>query len=156
MSTTGASGRTAVIHANLSLSLAPIHSLFTFMQAVEEERRKGSKGLREARAAADGEALKAKQALADAEQQRQEAVRQCEAEGHRSGVKLAQASRSLKAAKQEAAEACKQAKVSVASVLLLCPAKVTAEMTAASAQLLCPANHACLDPCLGDCCQTAG
>lgn len=89
-----------------------VQSFNPFMQAVEEERRKGSKGLREGRAVADAELLKAKQALADAEQQRLEAVRQCEAEGHRSGVKLAQASRSLKAAKQETAEACKQAKVS--------------------------------------------
>lgn len=83
------------------------------MQAVEEERRKGSKSLREAKAAADAEALKAKQAFTEAEQQRQEAVRQCEAEGHRNGVKLVQASRSLKAAKQEAADARKAAKVTL-------------------------------------------
>ena len=78
---------------------------------MEEERRKGSKSLREAKAAADAEALKAKQALTEAEQQRQEAVRQCEAEGHRNGVKLVQAGRNLKAAKQEAADARKEAKV---------------------------------------------
>ena len=89
------------------------------MQAVEEERRKGSKGLREAKAAADGEALKAKQAVTEAEQQRQEAVRQCEAEGHRNGVKLVQAGRNLKTAKQEAADAREEAKV------WLQPAEVT-------------------------------
>lgn len=82
-----------------------------WVQAVEEERRKGSKSLREAKAAADGEALKAKLAVTEAEQQRQEAVRQCEAEGHRSGVKLVQAGRSLKAAKQEAADAREEVKV---------------------------------------------
>ena len=81
------------------------------MQAMEEERRKGSKSLREAKAAADAEALKAKQALTEAEQQRQEAGRQCEAEGHRSGVRLVQAGKTLKAAKQEAADARKEAKV---------------------------------------------
>jgi len=80
-------------------------------QAWEDERRKASKSLREAKAAADSDLLKLEQSLADAEQQRHEAVRQCEAEGHRSAVKLAQAGRSLKAAKQEAAEAQKQAKV---------------------------------------------
>lgn len=67
--------------------------------------------MREAKAAADAEALKAKQALTEAEQQLHEAVRQSEAEGHRSNVKLAQASRSLKAARQETADARKDAKV---------------------------------------------
>lgn len=81
------------------------------LQALEEERRKGSKSLREAKAAADAEVLKAKQALAEADHQCQEAVRQSEAEGHRNSVKLAQASRSLKSAKQEAADARKEAKV---------------------------------------------
>ncbi|KAL0019445.1 hypothetical protein WJX77_000469 [Trebouxia sp. C0004] len=80
-------------------------------KAWEDERRKANKSLREAKAAADSDLLKLKQSLADAEQQRHEAVRQCEAEGHRNAVKLAQAGRSLKAAKQEAAEAQKQAKV---------------------------------------------
>ena len=80
---------------------------------MDEERRKGSKSLREAKAAADADALHAKQAITQAEQQRQEAVRQCEAEGHRNGVKLVQAGRSLKAAKQEAADARKAAKVSL-------------------------------------------
>ncbi|KAA6418428.1 MAG: hypothetical protein FRX49_11588 [Trebouxia sp. A1-2] len=79
-------------------------------KAWEEERRKANRSLREAKAAADSDLLKLKQSLADAEQQRHEAVRQCEAEGHRSAVKLAQAGRSLKAARQEAAEAQKQAK----------------------------------------------
>ena len=78
---------------------------------MEEERRKGSKSLREAKAAADAEALKAKQALTEAEQHRQEVVRQCEAERHRSGVKLVQAVRNLKAAKQETADARQEAKV---------------------------------------------
>ncbi len=83
----------------------------TILQAWEDERRKANKSLREAKAAAEADLLKLKQSLADAEQQRHEAVRQCEAEGHRSAVKLAQAGRSLKAARQEAAEAQKQAKV---------------------------------------------
>ena len=81
------------------------------LQALEDERRKANKLLREAKAAADSDLLKLKQSLADAEHQWHEAVRQCEAEGHRSAVKLAQAGRSLKAARQEAAEAQKQAKV---------------------------------------------
>ncbi len=81
------------------------------LQAWEDKRRKANRSLREAKAAADSDLLKLKQSLADAEQQRHEAVRQCEAEGHRSAVKLAQAGRSLKAARQESAEAQKQAKV---------------------------------------------
>lgn len=81
-------------------------------QALEDERRKASKGLREAKAAADADVARAKQALTNAEQQQHEAVRQCEAEGHRSSVKIAQAGRSLKAAKQETLDAQKQAKVS--------------------------------------------
>ena len=81
------------------------------LQAWEEERRKANKSVREAKAAADSDLLKLKQSLADAEQQRHEAVHQCEAEGHRSTVKLAQAGRSLKAARQEASEAQRQAKV---------------------------------------------
>ena len=80
---------------------------------MEDERRKASKALREAKSVADAEMPKSRQALADTEQQRLEAVRQCEAESHRSSVKMAQAGRSLKAAKQEAAEAQQQAKVSL-------------------------------------------
>ena len=96
-------------HVHLLTSDMPTPPL---LQTAEEERRKASKSLREAKAAADAEMLKAKQALAAAEQQRQETVRQCEADGHRGGVKVAQAGRALKAAKQEAADAHKEAKVS--------------------------------------------
>ena len=74
--------------------------------------------MREAKAAADAEILRTKQALTEAEQRRQEAVRQSEAEAHRSSVKLAQASRSLKAARQETADAHKAAKVRLMLTLL--------------------------------------
>ena len=79
------------------------------IQALEEERRKANRVIREAQTAVQTENTKLKNALAEAEQQRQEAVRQCEAEAHRNAVKLAQTGRNLKAAKNEAAEAQKQA-----------------------------------------------
>ena len=89
--------------------------MFSALQELEDEHRKASKTLRVARASTDADTVKLKQALAEAEQQRLEAVRQCEAEGHRSAVKIAQAGRNLKAAKQEAAEAQKQAEVGCSS-----------------------------------------
>lgn len=85
------------------------------LQALEDEQRKASKTVRAAKASADADVMKLKQALTEAEQQRLEAVRQCEAEGHRSAVKIAQAGRNLKSAKQEAAEAQKQAEVGCSS-----------------------------------------
>ena len=87
---------------------------------MEDERRRGSKTAREAQTAAQADIVKLKHALAEAEQQMQEAVRQCEAEAHRNAVKLAQAGRNLKAAKNETADAQKQAKVT--SSLLACQA----------------------------------
>lgn len=90
------------------------HVTLPMLQALEEERRKGSKALREAKATAEADLAKAKHAAANAEQQRQEAVKQGEADAHRATVKLTQASKSCRTARQEAAdtqkhmEVCKQ------------------------------------------------
>lgn len=81
------------------------------LQALEEERRKGSKALREAKATAEANLTKAEQAVATAEQQRQEAVKQAEADARRASVKLTQASKSCRTARQEASDAQKHVEV---------------------------------------------
>lgn len=83
-----------------------------FVQSLEDEKRRGSKALREARATAETDLVKVKQAVATAEQQRQEVTKQAECDAHRAAIKLTQANKSCKAAKQEASDAHKRVEVS--------------------------------------------
>ena len=83
------------------------------LQNLEAEHRKVNKAVREAKATAEADLAKAQQAVATAEQQRQEQAKHAEADAHRAAVKLTQANKTCRAAKQEASDAHRDMEVGV-------------------------------------------